>query len=198
MPKGICKIEGCEKPVCNVRGWCNLHYLRWLRNGTPGGAAPARDCSLRNAPVDERFWGKVNKDGHIPAHRPELGPCWEWTASRPAGYGHFALNGRPVQAHRFAYEALIGPIPAGLDLDHLCRVRRCVNPAHLEPVTRGVNVLRGEGLSAKQARQTHCKRGHPFDAENTHVGANGKRYCRICQHERNKQRNRKRSERTAP
>lgn len=84
----------------------------------------------------ERFFNKV-----------DVGLCWEWTASlnRKGGYGSFRVGGRLVSAHRWLWETLVGPIPAKHDLDHLCRNRRCVNPDHLEPVTRSVNLARGIG-----------------------------------------------------
>lgn len=118
-----------------------------------------------------RFWRKVNKTES----------CWEWSGGKsPAGYGTFSIRDTdPLYAHRVAYEALVGPIPSGLDLDHLCRNRGCVNPAHLEPVTRKVNILRGESIMAKNARKTHCRRGHEFTPENTRIRANG-RNCRAC------------------
>lgn len=122
----------------------------------------------------ERFWSKVEKtDG-----------CWLWTGSRSTGgYGYFYLNGRNSPAHRVAYEMLVGPIPAGLQIDHLCRVRNCVNPAHLEPVTQRENLLRGETVTARSASRTHCPQGHPYDAENTSVRKTGKRDCRTCHRE---------------
>lgn len=109
--------------------------------------------------------------------------CWLWTGlmSRQ-GYGFASLNGKRIGAHRAAYMLLVGPIPTGLDLDHLCRHRACVNPDHLEAVTHRINILRGEGLAAKNALKTHCKRGHEFtpdnilrDKQRTHV-----RRCKIC------------------
>lgn len=133
----------------------------------------------------ERFWSKVNKTE----------TCWLWTAAtRGTGYGAFSLNGRPQGAHRVAYEWEHGPVPDGLDLDHLCRVRNCVRPSHLEPVTRGVNLLRGETLLAKAAATTHCPQGHAYDAENTRYDMRGHRFCRRCKNayqrewERRKQR----------
>ena len=97
-----------------------------------------------------RFWAKV-RTGSIPAHRPDLGSCWQWTAARfVGGYGLFHVgsridgSARPAYAHRFAYEVLIGPIPKPLEPDHLCRNRACVCPTHLEPVTRAVNTQRGD------------------------------------------------------
>ncbi|MDP9224875.1 MAG: HNH endonuclease [Actinomycetota bacterium] len=83
-------------------------------------------------------------------------------------------------AHRVAYELLVGPIPEGLTLDHLCRNTSCVNPQHLEPVTVRENVLRGMGWGAKNKRKTHCHRGHPFDAKNTLRIPGGTRKCRTC------------------
>lgn len=106
--------------------------------------------------------------------------CWDWTASKNhLGYGQYWDGKRRAKAHRFSYEALVGPIPEGLVIDHLCRNRGCVNPAHLEPVTQRRNVLRGEGMGAINARKTHCKHGHPFTPENTIKHPNGYG-CRLC------------------
>jgi hypothetical protein len=82
--------------------------------------------------------------------------------------------------HRYAYERMVGPIPIGLVIDHLCGVTSCVNPAHLEPVTQQENVLRSGSLSAQRARMTHCLRGHPFDERNTRITRRGERCCRAC------------------
>lgn len=127
-------------------------------------------------PVAERFWTKVDKGDD----------CWMWTAARSGdGYGHIKIDGRNVKAHRVAYELEVGAIPDGLDIDHLCRVPLCVNPAHMEPVTRRTNTLRGFGIQARNARKTHCKHGHPFDEENTYVH-DGRRICRTCNRDRTK------------
>src|SRR5512144_125133 len=98
--------------------------------------------------VDERFWKKVEKRGDD--------ECWEWKAYRKDGYGLFAYYGAHIMAHRWSYERAHGPIPRHLTLDHLCRNRMCVNPAHLEVVTIRENTLRGFGPSANNARKTHC------------------------------------------
>lgn len=106
--------------------------------------------------------------------------CWEFTGYIDRyGYGVMKVNGRKTKAHRVAYELAIGPIPDGLTIDHLCRNRSCVNTDHLEVVTSCVNTLRGESVSARAARQTHCVNGHPFDLFNTYT-AHGWRKCRTC------------------
>mgnify|MGYP001562260252 FL=1 len=109
--------------------------------------------------------------------------CWEWTgAFRRNGYGRY--GGQPsVLAHRAVYEALVGPIPEGMQLDHLCKNRSCVNPAHLEPVTPKENILRGAGFAAQNAQMTHCIHGHEFTEANTYIRANGARTCRTCMRE---------------
>ena len=127
--------------------------------------------------AEKRFWAKVDKKGP--------NECWFWEAGmNDDGYGRFfykRVNKKCliVYAHRFVYELMVGPIPEGLEPDHLCRNPACVNPAHLELVTRRTNTLRGIGPSAQKAQQTHCLRGHPFDLFNTYRN-NGRRQCRIC------------------
>ncbi len=115
------------------------------------------------------------------------GGCWLWTASKDQdGYGHFfPRRGVCRMAHRWSYEYHVASIPPGLQLDHLCRVRACVNPAHLEPVDQRTNILRGVGVAAINAAAEICKNGHPFTEENTYLRptSEGRRYgrdCRVC------------------
>jgi hypothetical protein len=104
--------------------------------------------------------------------------CWLWTGRLNRGYGEVKYGGRTQRVHRLVYELLVGPIVE--QLDHLCRVRSCCNPAHLEDVPQRVNVLRGVSPSAEAARQTHCKYGHPFSGANLIVRPNGWRVCKAC------------------
>jgi hypothetical protein len=134
----------------------------------------------RRTPATERFWAKVNKQGPTPEHRPELGPCWVWTASKTsAGYGQFHSDtGRNVLPHRWAYLEAHKTVPDGKVLDHLCRNRACVNPAHLEPVTQSQNVLRGN----TRATLTKCRHGHTLTPDNVYHPPKrpADRHCRIC------------------
>ncbi len=107
--------------------------------------------------------------------------CWLWTGTRCGrkGYAHFLYQGKASRAHRIAYRLFVGAIPEET-LDHLCRIRNCVNPAHLEPTSNTINVLRGNGPTAQNARKTHCPRGHAYTLENTVYRGKG-RWCRTCE-----------------
>lgn len=172
---GLCKC-GCgartRVPAWNnaARGWragVPLDYIRG-HNGPP---------PPRPEPPAIRFWAKVDRrsDG-----------CWTWQAYVGRdGYGRFAA-GRPVLAHRFAWTLLRGPIPDGLQLDHLCRNRRCVRPDHLEPVTPLENVRRGQGHGS----ESQCPRGHAYAGANLHIRRDGRRTCRACDRARGRRRRR--------
>lgn len=140
----------------------------------------------------DRFMAKVR-----PSDDPDA--CWEWAAYRKAdGYGMFRLDGQSRLAHRVAYELFVGPVPDGLQLDHKCRNRGCVNPAHLEPVTSRENTMRGDSDSAAKARATHCVNGHEFTPENTYVWPrDGTRHCRTCKRARDLRYERERRRRAA-
>jgi hypothetical protein len=118
------------------------------------------------------FWSKVEL-GTNP------GDCWLWIGAKsPEGYGRF---GKHDYAHRVSYESIVGPIPESLVVDHLCRTRLCVNPAHMEVVTQKENILRGTGYSARHARKTHCAQGHEFTPENIYrVKGRNSRICKKC------------------
>jgi hypothetical protein len=107
--------------------------------------------------------------------------CWLWTGVLGVdGYARVSVGGRLRSAHRTSYEVHVGPIPEGLQIDHLCRVRHCVNPEHLEPVTAQTNTRRGQTIAAKHAATTHCPQGHEYTPENTYSSKRGERDCRQC------------------
>jgi len=111
--------------------------------------------------------------------------CWLWIGATARGYGQIWVDGRTQPAHRIAYELLVGPIPEGLQLDHLCRVRHCVNPEHLEPVTNRENILRGVSIVPQNAAKTHCPQNHPYDDANTYYEGPARwRRCLTCKRER--------------
>lgn len=166
---GPCTIEGCDN-VAKSRGWCWKHYDRWTRHGDPRKEGPRGDRRW-SAPTDpvESFWSRVDRTTG----------CWYWIAYRTArgGYGKFNMGpGETTLAHRISYQWLIGPIPDGMVLDHLCVTPACVRPDHLEPVTVAENSRR----AAKSRLRTHCQRGHEIAGDNAYATSNGGRGCRTC------------------
>ena len=138
--------------------------LRRVRRRSRVGTKKDRPSTL------QRFWTKII----------DIGDCLIWIgAKNPKGYGIFHNGFKHMAAHRFAYEQTKGPIPAGLQVDHLCRTRACMNPEHMEAVTNRENTLRGTGPTSINAKKTECKRGHKFDKENT-VPVKGGRACLAC------------------
>lgn len=152
---------------------------------TRGGWTFTRECK----PILARLWAKT-------VETPT--GCWEWCGHvKPNGYGTIQIGRRNdgtrrrVHVHRVGYEELVGPIPDGHTIDHLCRNRRCWNPAHLEPVVMAENLRRGDGWSGQNARKTHCPAGHLYTPENT-IDCKPGRKCRACKQANDRARYRRR------
>jgi hypothetical protein len=180
VPGGaICGIGDCGKRA-KRRGLCPKHWERQAAGKDP--AAP----SWHDLTDEERFWPKVDKNGPIPRERPDLGPCWVWIAGKTgSGYGAFGIGHTEIDlAHRWCYRLLVGPIPDGLEIDHLCRNRACVRPDHLEPVPHRTNILRSPITPATiNAGKAYCDHDHEFTPENTRIKKDGTRECKECRRE---------------
>ncbi|MEU4967832.1 HNH endonuclease signature motif containing protein [Streptomyces smyrnaeus] len=180
--------RGCSKPLSGIRvrrGRCRRCYYQLLKDHKEGRIGLSEI---------EGNWPPRTFTGNLQASRASANECWEWTGElSEKGYGRTQRKGRYTGAHRAVYEHLVGPIPEGLVLDHLCRNPPCVNPAHLEPVTNRDNILRGIGVGAINAQKTHCIRGHEFTPENTlRLGPNwpggpDRRACRTCRRAKNRE-----------
>lgn len=124
--------------------------------------------------------------------------CWVWRgAAQPTGYGQLWNGKRPEQAHRLSYKMFCGPVPDGVEVDHVCRVRDCVNPKHLRLLPHRDNVLAGNTGPARNAAKTHCDYGHELSGRNLRFAVNGSRQCRACDRRR-AQEAKNRSRRRAP
>lgn len=176
-----------DRVACTCQA-CGVPFMapgRRVRSGLAKFCSPGCSNSAlgaqRAVPAIDRVWPKLNKHGPAPECRPDLGPCWIWNGGVDGkGYGQITEDGKGLRVHRVVYEALVGPFPSGLEPDHLCRVRRCARPDHLEPVTSRENNLRGNSVAAVNARKTHCVNGHQFTPANTIHRPNGARGCREC------------------
>lgn len=138
-----------------------------------------------DGPAETRFWPRVEV----------VGDCWLWRGALHRGYGSFRGDGRSLKAYRWAWESVNGPVPAGLELDHLCRNKACVRPDHLDPVPHSVNVARGDA-GGYIRRRTHCKYGHPFAGDNLILRPTGGRDCLECRRRRTRENCRKLRART--
>lgn len=171
-----CSQIDCDKRA-EARGLCSTHYYRLRTYGDPSKLGPRGARGAIIADPLERFWSKVDK---------REGGCWYWQGNRRrrGGYGSMFWQGSLQSSHRIAYQILIGPIPDGLVLDHLCREPACVNPDHLEPVTVAENSSRAR----RGKLATECSSGHPMSGHNLVLRKDGARYCRSCFNERQQSR----------
>lgn len=128
-----CSIDNCDRKY-RSKGYCNMHYRRWMQYGTP---TPSHMFKTE----EERFWEKVAKG--------EPSDCWLWTAATRGAYGFFNVPPTTIGAHRYSYQLANGPIPDGLVVDHICRIPLCVNPSHLQAVPVYLNSQNTEGASSR-------------------------------------------------
>lgn len=181
--------DGCNRSVGRiVRGYCHYHYKQAM---TQGIISTIQKPSLQN-----RFFSKVDQHGGVPDYAdplvrisPELGRCWDWVgATQSQGYGRIKVDGTLEMATHVSLKLAGIDVPVGYDVDHLCRRPICVNPAHLEPVTRRENTLRGSIARLNHARRKDmCVCGRLKNGDNLIVYANGSSRCRACHNEANKQ-----------
>jgi hypothetical protein len=168
MPRGdnwknlVCQVTDCDTKTWSDARYCSLHYEHM------------------------RKWGKFDRtiyDKIAEKYIIDDNGCWLWQKTMGMdGYSRITIAGKIQSLHRVMYIHAKGKIPAGLVIDHLCRVRHCINPDHLEAVTSGENVMRGIGPTARNKQKTHCIRGHELIAKNLAVSElkKGHRICKIC------------------
>ena len=173
----MCNAPNCDRDAILERdGYsvCRKHYNQLWRHG-----------SFQNGPQPR---AKKPLAVRMATHTVVMpNGCWLWTGAKTRnGYGHIKIDGKLVLAHRASYEMHFGPIPNDSVIDHICRVRDCTNPNHLEAVSFQENVLRGVSFAAENAKKTHCANGHEYTEDNTIIRRGGGRDCRICQREAGK------------
>lgn len=172
----------CSNPVAAL-GLCKSHHGSWRRSITRGykysGTQP--DAPKRSSVTDlEGFLRRLEANARI---CPETG-CWVWGGGLSHGYGAMRFRGKNTPIHVLTYTFYVGPIPEGLELDHLCRNPSCCNPFHLEAVTRAENMRRGL-LGVLRPPKTHCRYGHLLTEANLYL-YRGERCCRVCIRDRNR------------
>jgi hypothetical protein len=160
----LCKYEGCDRAARN-RGYCGKHYNQLWSAGVLTKRTPMDRFVERLRGADTEFAGAK---------------CILWSGARSNGYGYFGVDGLEVLVHRWIYEQKVGPIPLGHQIDHLCRVRLCVNVLHLEAVTPYQNNMRSDSPAAINARKIHCDKDHPLVEANLYDVPSGKRKCKTC------------------
>lgn len=174
-----CSVDGCDRKA-KARGLCEGHRKRAAKRGMPGGPLGSRP------PLERALDGA--REVPAPARLgAEALPCWIVQGNTRDGRLRIRDGDRKVFAYRVVFEALIGALPEGLVPDHLCRRPACVNPWHLDPVPDRVNVARGIGPTAINARKTVCKSGHPLSGDNVRIETTGSRRCRTCFRNRNRE-----------
>lgn len=182
MPDGTCSVKNCDRPVrVKSKGWCQTHYQRWWDTGDVREDDPIRSYGGGTGkklgwPENMLHFLEIDSNG-----------CYVLTHGRPRGrtgeYRSVTKDSHEVAAHTAVYEWVVGPLPEGMVLDHLCKNPVCVHPDHLEPVTPFQNNMRSDSPTAVNARKTHCQNGHEFNEENTALNGDGSRYCRPCRNE---------------
>lgn len=220
-----CSVDGCDRGGRFTRGLCTMHYARLTRHGETGGAEAMHAVSYDGKKCRIDDCGKTPKSrGYCTAHYKRLmrhghplggrrartweesfnlhcvkgEGCWEWGGViHGGGYGVISSGRNTQLAHRWSYEHHVGEIPEGLVIDHLCRNRSCVNPAHLEPVTNEENLRRGAGYGLQNGMRTTCINGHEYTAENTYTGPDGGKRCRTCARILSRKRSQENNEREA-
>lgn len=181
-----CWIDGCYDKAVKW-GMCSAHQEHWELEH------PRKHTGIFGADEDRFLFYTETDTSGCSDWSSRLSGCWHWLgALSENGYGIISLTGsgnrKSGRAHRYACRRSGLVIPDGFEVDHLCRVRPCVNPKHLEAVPQIVNNRRGTSASVSNAKKTHCPQGHPYDEENTKISSSGSRLCRTCIREHNAKR----------